>query len=274
VSTATTLTTPEQVAAFCARRTDDWQLLELSPSAPAALPDEVALVIGWHDGTGWGGERRRVSSLRLRVGGVSRYSLAGRHEAGTTLGYLVALEEEVGLLAGVPGDLEIAGARIAVEPLPERVEIAPYRLNPGRITIEAAAAWTLGTWRRALGEVDLVGDDGSRSDDLAGAPGLAWAIAPPGSEPGSGDGIWLQWLRPSARGPRPGSLAVAGNAAGGSPGTFANLVRQPRCGDALWRAALAATAALEPTCVTCGNVRFDAAAWRAFLASGTLPAPG
>ena len=256
------VTTADAVAALCARRRDEWQLAAMTPVAAGAPPPVVELVITWHDGSGWGGERRTVEGLRVTVHGVRVHRLEGAHEPGTTIGYCVPAEagDGVGLLVGVPGDLEVVGDRIEVEPVPARVEIAPYRVNPGRVTVDAPQPSTAGGWRRALaaagGDVDvwadgLIVDD----DDARPVPGLSWALYPRGVAHGGDAGVWMVWH--AARG----------------PGSHATFVRQVACAEPLWLAVRRALGALDGARLTCGNVRFSDITWRRFVADGTLPEP-
>ncbi len=183
---------------------------------------------------------------------MTRYALAGGHEPGTTIGHLALTVDGVGLALGVPGALGVVGAAIEVEALAPRQEVAAIRLNPGRITVDAPVAWRWGAWRAALaahGADALLWAEGDFVEDarLGGEPGTAWAIHPAGASPDGTTGVWLQWGR-------------------GGAGTHATAVRHVRCPDTLWDAVRAAIGDLDDARITCGNARFDAAAWRATLA--------
>jgi hypothetical protein len=250
------LTTAAELARFIARRDAAWQLAAMTPIEQGLARAEAVLRIEWHDGHGWGGEPRNIDGLAVTVRGVSRYSLAGPHEPGTTIGYLAAItpiaDSALGLALGVPGDLEIVGASIEVSALPTRQEIAAVRLNPGRVTFDAPATWTWGEWRARLAAhgaaVELLADGVPEDDDrVVAAPGTAWALSAAGVAHDGAAGVWVQWRR-------------------GGAGTHATAIRQVRCPDSLWHAVRAVIGDLPDVQLTCGNARFDGAAWRAQLA--------
>ena len=257
-SSAMQLTDLASLTSWCASAQPEWQLSRMT-AITVPPPSRVQLDLTWHDGSGWGGEARNVDGVRVVIDGVTSYRLDGAHDPGTTLGYIMPADcdDELGLLLAVPGELEVIGTAITVEKLPTLRQVAPYKLNPRRVTFELAALPTVGEWRGLVGDID-VWIDGEHCVDLAARPALgnAWAVYPPTCEHGSEAGAWLQWLRPAH-----GAHAL----------TLVNLIRQASCGDALWHSLLAAVATSTPASISCGNVRFTLEQWRHYLADGALP---
>ena len=249
------------LTSWCASAQPEWQLTRMT-AATVPSPGRVELDITWHDGSGWGGELRNVDGVRVVIDGVTGYRLDGAHDPGTTLGYIMPADtgdDELGLLLAVPGELEVTGTSISIEKLPTVRQVAPYKLNPRRITFEVAQLPSVRELQTLVDGID-VWIDGERSDDGEARPALgkAWAVYPLTADHGSEAGAWLQWLRP---------------AHGTSALSLVNLIRQAACSDGLWASLLAAVAALAPPLVSSGNVRFSLEQWRRYLIDASLPMP-